>query len=403
VRASCRVSWLRSPFRMRLFRITTAVLLLLAGDLAPARAAAPAPVSARELVRTVDSALAGVAEAAMDPAGGLDRRKPGFAPFWSALAGLRLRVIQIETALARRDGELFVLLDQGSADLGALRVAWARVGAGNATIADGVRAASSSYRALRANYGREAFRHRQGGELSEAERRQFQRIQRLQRRFAESLAALRESARRRGDEAAAAELRRFQQEAERIASAPVALESYLNALIAGGETRGEWEADLPYLRQDASQELAAADEMVQDLYVESDIGQVFAVDLGDGAWSSLDRETEAPVAVQLFEPAGGAAAPAAQEIAGPVSGTVAEEAGEAQKDASAEIEDLPEDEAVEEDGIVEEEDLGEVEAAAPAADPAAVPSNPPAKTPQDPPPAKTAPASPPAAPAVSPP
>lgn len=390
---------------MRQFRIIAAVLLLPAGDLALARAsaAAPATVSARELVRTVDSALAGVAEAAMDPAGGLDRRRPGFVPFWSALAGLRLRVIQIETALARRDGDFFVLLDQGSADLGALRAAWARVGAGNATIAEGVRAAASSYRALRANYGREAFRQRQGGELSDAERRQFQRIQRLQRRFAESLAALRESARRRGDEAAAAELRRFQQEAERIASAPLGLDAYLNALIAGGETRGEWEADHPYLRQGAPDDLAAADEMVQDLYVESDIGQVFAVDLGDGAWSSLDHETEAPAAVQLFAPAGEVDAPAAQETAEPVSGTVADDAGEAQKDASAEIEDLPEGEAVEADGMVEEEDLGEVEAAAPAADPAAVPANPPAKNPPDPPPAKAAPASPPNAPAVSPP
>ena len=387
---------------MRPFRIITAVLLLLAGDLALAQAA-PAPVSARELVRTVDSALAGVAEAAMDPAGGLDRGRPGFAPFWSALAGLRLRVIQIETALARRDGDFFVLLDQGSADLGALRVAWARAGTENATIAEGVRAASSSYRALRANYGREAFRHRQGGELSDAERRQFQRIQRLQRRFAESLAALRESARRRGDEAAAAELRRLQQEAERIASAPLGLDAYLNALIAGGETRGEWEADLAYLRQGAPDDLAAADEMVQDLYVESDIGQVFAVDLGDGAWSSLDHETEAPAAVQLFEPSGEVDAPAAQETAEPVSETIADDTGEAQKDASAEIEDLPEGEAVEEDGIVVVEDLGEVEAAAPAADPAAVPSNPPATNPQDPPPAKSAPASPPNAPAVSPP
>ncbi len=374
---------------MRPFRIITAVLLLLAGDLAVARAAAPAPVSARELVRTVDLALAGVAEAAMDPAGGLDRRKPGFAPFWSALAGLRLRVIQIETALARRDGDFFVLLDQGSADLGALRVAWARAGAGNAAIAEGVRTASSSYRALRASYGREAFRHRQGGELSDAERRQFQRIQRLQRRFAENLAALRESARRRGDEAAAAELRRLQQEAERVAAAPVSMDAYLNALISGGETRGEWEADLPYLRQGAPGDLAAADEMVQDLYVESDIGEVFAVDLGDGAWSSLDGEAAAPAAVQLFAPAGDAATPAVQEMA--VEG------------ASEEIEDLPEAEVVEEDGIVEEEDLGEVEAAAPEADPAAVPANPPVKTPQDPPPAEPAPASPSAAPAVSPP
>jgi hypothetical protein len=380
---------------VRQFCIITALFLLPAGELA----AAPAQtVTARELVRTVDSALAGVAQAALDPSGGLHRAQPGFAPFWNALADLRLRVIQIESALARRDGELFVLLDQGSADLGALRVAWARTGTSSEGIASGIRAASASYRILRANYGQEALRHRQGGELSEAERRQFQRIQRLQRRFAESLEALRERARRRGDEAAVAELNRFRREAERIASAPLVLEAYLNALIAGGETRGEWEADAPYLRQDASPELAAADEMVQDLYVESDIGQVFTVDLGDDGWSYVDRETAVPAGVQFYELAG-AAEPPLEEIAGLASETVEKETGDGQESGSALAEDLPEDEAVAEDGIVEEEDLGELESATPEA----VTSNPSAKDPQDSEAVKPDPASPPGAPAVSPP
>jgi hypothetical protein len=368
----------------RQFCIITAFFLLPAGELA---AAPVQTVTARELVRTVDSALAGVAQAALDPGGGLNRAQPGFAPFWDALAAMRQRVIQIESALARRDAELFVLLDQGSADLGALRVAWARAGAGNAAIAEGVRVASASYRALRTGYGREALRHRQGGELSDAERLHFQRIQRLQRRFAENLQILLERSRQRGDEAAVAELDRFRREAARIASAPLVLEGYLNALIASGETRGEWEADAPYLRQDASPELAAADEMVQDLYVESDIGQVFTVDLGDGGWSSLERETEVPTGVQFYE-AAGETKPPSEEIAETVSET-----------------DLPEDEAVEGDRILEEEDLGEPEAAAPEADPeaAAVAPQSPAEVPPNSEPVKPVPASPPGAPAVSPP
>lgn len=404
--------------RMRQFRIITAFLLLLAGDLSLARAGAAAPargVTARQLVRTVDSALAGVAQAAMDPKGGLDRRGPGFAPFWSALAGLRLRVSQIETAIERRDGDLFVLLDQGSADLGALRVAWARAGARNDGIAEGVRIASASYRMLRANYGREGLRHRQGGELSDAERRQFQRIQRLQRRLAESLLPLRERSRRRGDEATAAELDRFRREAERIAWAPLVLEAYLNALIAGGELRGEWEASAPYMRSDAPAELAAAEEMVQDLFVESDIGQVFTVDLGTaGGWSYLDRETEVSAgadmaaesgAVQFYQAAdAGAEAPVAAEIAGPVSETVEEDAGEGEEGEPELAEDLADDEAVAEDGILEEEDLEELESPQPPADPAPAKASPPAKDEKkDSKPAAPPPASPPAAPSVSPP
>ena len=46
--------------------------------------------------------------------------------------------------------------------------------------------------------------------------------------------------------------------------------------------RGEWHANAPYIRKTApAAEWAAADETVQDLYVDADIGQVFTVDLGD--------------------------------------------------------------------------------------------------------------------------
>jgi hypothetical protein len=367
---------------MRQFRIVTA-LFLLAGSLA---AAPVRGVTARQLVRTVDSALTGVAQAAMDPTTGLDRRRPGFASFWSALAGLRLRVSQIETALQRRDRDLFVLLDHGSADLGALRVAWARTGARNEGIAQGVRIASVAYRTLRANYGREGLRHRQGGGLSEAEQRHFQRIQRMQRRFAESLLRLRERSRRRGDEVTVAELDRFRQEAERIARAPMVLESYLNSLIVGGEMRGEWEANATYLPSGAPEDLAAADEMVQDLYVESDIGQVFTVDLGTaGGGSYLDEETEVPSGtVQLFQLAeGDAEAPPAEEI--PV---LLSDAGEGEAGESEPAEDLPEGEAVAEDEILAEEDLEELESPQYPADPAKDPkkeSKPAAPAPAKPP------------------
>ena len=362
----------------------TPLLLVLA--VAPAGAAAPvSPVTARQLVWTVGSALAGAAQTALDPKAGLDRTRPGFAPFWNALQGMQDRVSRIESALQRRDGELFLLIDQGSTDLGALRVAWARAGASNPKVAEGIRIASASYRLLRANYGREGLRHRQGGGLSDAERRHFERVQRGERRFAESLQPLRERARRLGDETTAAELERFRSEAERIAWAPLGLEAYLNALIANGEMRGEWEADAPYIRKDAPEEHAAADATVEDLYVESDIGQVFTVDLSKAGWSSLEQETEVPAerqpaagAVQVYQLAQGeAGAPAAGEIA-PGPGVVEDDASEGEPDEEMEAESVADPEgleqtaaALDEGEILEEEDLPAGETAAtPEADPA---------------------------------
>lgn len=268
------------------FRIIAVLLFLFAGDFFTGNfftgnlALAQQHVTARQLVRTVDSALGDLAKAASEPRGGLDPKDPKAAPFWSTLNGLRIRVLMIESALSRRDGEFFTLLDQGSTDLGALRVSWARAGVNNAQAVRNLRIASTSYRMLRANYGREGVRLRQGGDLSEAEQRQFQRLQRTQRRFAESLRALREQAQRQNDRVSVAELDRFRGEAERIVLAPANLESYLNSLIASSEVRGEWEANAPYLKQEAPEDFVVANEMVEDLYVESDIGHVFAADLG---------------------------------------------------------------------------------------------------------------------------
>jgi cell division protein FtsB len=265
--------------RMGTFRIAAVLLLLLA---LPRSGRAELPgVDARQLVRSVDTALAGAEQAAKDPRTGLDPRNSKYAPFWSALQALRDRVGRIEGSLAPRTDEFFLQVDEGSSDLGELRVAWARTGVKNAQVAEEIRIASASYRQLRAYYGREGLRQRQGAPLTAAERRQFQRLQQSERRLAERLRLLRDQARRRGDATTAAELERFRAEAERIALASADLSSYLNALIATGEMRGEWHANAPYIRKATPPaEWAAADETVQDLYVDSDIGQVFTVDLG---------------------------------------------------------------------------------------------------------------------------
>ncbi len=260
-------------------RIAAVLLFLLA---LPRSGRADLPtVDARQLVQRVDTALAGAEQAAKAPGTGLDPRNSKYAPFWSALGALRDRVGRIEGALVPRTGEFFLQVDEGSSDLGELRVAWARTGVKNARIAEEIRIASVSYRQLRADYGREGVRQRQGGPLTAAERRQFQRLQQSEGRLAERLRLLRDQARRRGDAVTAAELERFRAEAERVALASADLSSYLNALIATGEMRGEWHADAPYIRKAAPPaEWVAADQTVQDLYVDADIGQVLTADLG---------------------------------------------------------------------------------------------------------------------------
>ncbi len=81
----------------------------------------------------------------------------------------------------------------------------------------------------------------------------------------------------------AAERRRLQRDQARRRHdlAAAELERFRNALIAAGEMRGEWSAGAPSVRKAVPpQARAAADETVQDLSVDADIGRVFTVDLG---------------------------------------------------------------------------------------------------------------------------
>ncbi len=372
---------------MGTYRIAAVLFLLLA---IPQTGRAGGPdAGARQLVQTVDAALAGAAQAARQ---GLDPRSAKYAPFWNALQAMQARVSRIEGTLSRPGNEFFLLVDQGSSDLGELRVAWARTGAQNGRIAEQLRIASTSYRLLRSTWGREGLRQRQGGLLNEAERAQFQRLQQAERRLAARLQRLRDQARRRRDAATAAEMERFRAEAEHVAQASADLTSYLNALIAASEMRGEWQANTPYVRKTAPPaELAAAEETVQNLYVDSDIGQVFTVDLGKAA-EGVSGQPATKAAVQILQ---SGEETTESVVVEPIPDSEEEDAVEPAEDESAMVEEpaveSPETEETEEAGapeaadevpaaIVEVEDKAEApdeieikKSAPPAATPAPIP------------------------------
>lgn len=323
-----------------------------------ARAAGPGPAfgpwvsEASQLLQATDQALADLGRLVDNPQDGLGARYPNSAPFRSSLALLVSVVDRLAGTLKARDPEYFALLDQGSVALGGMRVAWARVGVRNDAITANVRLASASYRLLRANYGLEGLRHRQGGDLTDAERRQFQRLQRTQRRLAADLERLRDQARRRKDSALAAELDRFHAQSALIAWAPLDLDSYLNALIATSEMRGEWRADAPYVKKAMPpQDWTAADQTVEDLWVDADIGKVFVVDLGKPGDEASPEPAAAPVAaegaVQVYQ------AVESEEVEERAATTVDVEPVE-----EAEGQPEPEEpQAADESGVVEEEDL----------------------------------------------
>jgi hypothetical protein len=236
---------------------------------------------ARALLGLAETGLSQTYRAAQASGGRLDRSRSEQQPFWSVLDKMGTALQRVREGMAARDSSFFRALEDGSADLAELKVVWARTGVSDAAVSGSMRVLSTSYGLLRTGYGREAVRYRMGSGLLPAERARFLRIQRTQERLAQALRDLEERARRRGDEAMRAELDRMAQEAWRVASAGVTLDAYLNALMISDAQRGEWTANTQYASADDRSEWMEAGTVVEELYVESDIGQVFMVDLGD--------------------------------------------------------------------------------------------------------------------------
>ncbi len=260
------------------------LLSMLLVPTAGAHAAAPPAgrkADAPKLLSLAEAGLSGMSRAARASGGRLDPLSSAQRPFWTALDKMGTGLGEVRAGLGARNATFFRALEEGSADLAELRVAWARTGVPEATVSGGLRILSASYQLLRSGYGREAVRHRQGTGLTPEERQQFLRIQRSQERFAQSLLALEESARRRGDEVMQADLRRTAEEARRIAEARMTLEAYLNALMIADAQRGEWTANSQYADTRDREEWLEAGAVVEELYVEDDVGQILMLDLGN--------------------------------------------------------------------------------------------------------------------------
>lgn len=304
-------------------------LLLILLSASSAHAAAQ-KVDARTLLGMAQTGLSQTVRAAQAASGRLDRSRPEQRPFWTALDKMGPALGRVRAGMAARDSSFFRALEDGSADLAELKVVWARTGAPDLAVSGALRVLSTSYELLRTGYGREAVRHRMGLGLMPAERARFLRIQQTQQRLVLVLRDLEERARRRGDEATRAELNRMAEDAFRVASAQLTLNAYLNALMLADDQRGEWTANSQYINADDRSEWQEAGTVVEELYVEADIGQVFMVDLGDisepeepvassdpagpspvttfapSALSILDEPTEVPeeltAAVEAYEP-----------------------------------------------------------------------------------------------------
>jgi hypothetical protein len=183
--------------------------------------------------------------------------------------------------------------------LAGLRVAWGRAGLAAPAATRRLRELAVTFDALRACCGPEGARARRGGPLTPAERERLAAVQAARRAFAAALEPLGARAAARGDRRLSGELRRWIAQSERIAAAPPAVETLLEAIWLADHLHGEWTATTPYVPPPDRGDWLAAHAAVEEVLGESEVGYLAVADLGGAA---------APLEVEPAAPAGGAAA-----------------------------------------------------------------------------------------------
>jgi hypothetical protein len=262
-------------------------------------------VNAWQLLGIVENAYEQAFHAAK--AGGLERRQR-LRPFWNAMDRAGRALEQVGTALRSRDRAFFPALEEGSTALGEVRVLWSRAGLRSPEVDARLRLLVRSYRLLRASYGAEHLRARQGGELTPGEAEGFTFLQFHHGELTERLDALRRSSAEHGDRTTAAEMARLEAESEWIALAPPTLDSYLKARIATDELAGELEANRAHASARDEPLWKSAQQTVEQLVTDPAVGHVFTLELGKvNDWSHLETETFLPdePEVTTFTPADG--------------------------------------------------------------------------------------------------
>lgn len=271
---------------------------------APAASTQPAAnrANARQLLAISRQALAETAQAAS--AAKVDRGNPRYSPFWTSYDEMARSLDRIGDAMRARDPRLLQDLRMGTRALEALNTVWRWTG-NDSVVSTSLQAVSVSYRLLRSQYGQEALRARHGGPLTGAERRQLEAWQRTQRRLAARLEALQIEAARQRHARMEEELRRLAERAQRIASAPVTLVTYLEASEVNDTVQGEWDGSAYYAEAEDGplwedtyeivEELSAEERPQEEAPAEEEPALVILANLATGeSWSFLEDETEIP-------------------------------------------------------------------------------------------------------------
>jgi hypothetical protein len=232
-----------------LIRISICITLAL---FAVARAVTPAkrpttaaPTAAKKSTGKKADAKTLVADARKDLAGmikaaradkGLDAKTAKNKPFWKSTQLIAKSLSKAEKGLAAKNDDFLKGIEQARAAEVEMKTAWELTDSKNSGVIDHGKKLGHAIALLRTDYSKEAARKKRGGELTEKEKANFDRIKAQQKSLLAKIKKLEKEAEK--DKALEKGLHRIQTQASHILKEPATVDAYVATLYLLDEQIG---------------------------------------------------------------------------------------------------------------------------------------------------------------------
>lgn len=278
-----------TAFLLTVFLIVSSTISLRAGEVAK-----PSPVpqkaTAAQLIEDAKRALAVIAKAAKESTDkSLDLKNVRQQPFWSALKTTEESVMHLEAQLKTRNLSFFNAVNSSTQSIAELRGALPRSGIKHPTVESAVKALCNALTVLRKNYGVEALRRKQGGDLSEQERAEFTKLKEAERKLVTQLEMLKGEV--KANAHLTAELTRLIAQLNKSIDAPFSVDELNTALELVNVIEGEWEAYSYYVEPKNRKAWQNAD-VAESLKTVGNIGKETQQNVSVADWSFLEENSE---------------------------------------------------------------------------------------------------------------
>jgi hypothetical protein len=203
---------------------------------------------AKTLLDDANKALAAMIKGARADKG-LDPKTPKNKPFWKSTQLVTKNLKLAQTGLQAKSNDFFKGIAEARQAEEQMKVDWQLTDSKNKKVIENARILGNAIDSLRTNYSKEAARKKQGGELTEKEKAEFEKIKAQQKDLLAKISKLEKSAQR--DKALQKGLSEIKKQAERIEKEPITLDSYIATLylldLQSGLIRGyEYYVDKPW-------------------------------------------------------------------------------------------------------------------------------------------------------------